>query len=140
MEATTKQAAGTAAEHIAAAPSAKSLDFVVRKELEALRERALRENPAGNPGTARAKLVNYPDLRITLVYLAAGARIEEHYNPGRIVVHAVAGHLRMHAAEKTFDLPSGALLALDRAVPHDVEALEESAFLLTVVPRVTHAG
>ncbi len=134
MEATTTQVAGTAAEHNAAAPSAKSLDFVVQKELEALRERALRENPAGKPGTARANLVNFPDLRVTLVYAAPGARIKEHYNPGRIVVHAVAGHIRMHAAEKTFDLPLGAVLALDRAVPHDVEALEESAFLLTVVP------
>jgi hypothetical protein len=38
----------------------------------------------------------------------------------------------MHAADKTFDLPPGRVLVLDRAVPHDVEALVDSAFLLTV--------
>jgi hypothetical protein len=29
-------------------------------------------------------------------------------------------------------LPTGTLLALDQGLPHDVEALEESAFLLTI--------
>jgi hypothetical protein len=30
------------------------------------------------------------------------------------------------------DLPAGRLLVLDRGIPHDVEALETSAFLLTI--------
>jgi hypothetical protein len=30
------------------------------------------------------------------------------------------------------DLPAGHLLALDQCVPHDVEAAEDSAFLLTL--------
>jgi hypothetical protein len=34
--------------------------------------------------------------------------------------------------DKLFDLPQGKMLVLDRAVTHDVEAVEESAFLLTV--------
>ena len=38
----------------------------------------------------------------------------------------------LHAANKLFDLPQGKILVLDRAVIHDVEALQESAFLLTV--------
>jgi quercetin dioxygenase-like cupin family protein len=38
----------------------------------------------------------------------------------------------MHVQDKVFELPAGHLLALDRAVPHDVKALEDSAFLLTI--------
>jgi hypothetical protein len=38
----------------------------------------------------------------------------------------------MHAGGKEFDLPAGHLLVLDRAMPHDVVAIEDSAFLLTV--------
>lgn len=38
----------------------------------------------------------------------------------------------MHAGGRTFDLPRGRCLILDRAVIHDVEAVEESGFLLTV--------
>jgi quercetin dioxygenase-like cupin family protein len=38
----------------------------------------------------------------------------------------------VRAQGRTFDLPAGSLLALDQGIPHDVEALEESAFLLTI--------
>lgn len=38
----------------------------------------------------------------------------------------------MHAHDRMFDLPMGRLLVLDREVPHDVEAVEDSVFLLTV--------
>jgi hypothetical protein len=38
----------------------------------------------------------------------------------------------MHILGKIVDLPVGHLLVLDRAVLHDVEAQEESAFLLTI--------
>jgi hypothetical protein len=38
----------------------------------------------------------------------------------------------VRAAGRTFSLRLGGLLALDRGVRHDVTALEESAFLLTI--------
>ncbi len=85
-------------------------------------------------GVSRERLVRYPDLRISLNVLKAGTRIEEHHDPGRICVHTVAGHIRMRALGKIFDLPQGQMLVLDRAVRHDVEAVEDSAFLLTSVP------
>jgi len=44
----------------------------------------------------------------------------------------VAGHIQVRAQGRTFDLPTGRLLALDKGVLHEVEALEESAFLLTI--------
>jgi hypothetical protein len=34
----------------------------------------------------------------------------------------------MHAAGNIFDLPTGRVLVLDRAVSHDVEALVDGAF------------
>ena len=64
--------------------------------------------------------------------------IPEHYNPGRICVQTILGHIRMHADDKLFDLPQGKILVLDRAAVHDVEALEDSAFLLTVAYPQTH--
>ncbi len=134
MGASTSEVATPSAAGTLPAPAAKCLDFNLFGELEGLVEKANEEKQKGRAGIARAKLLSHPDLRLTLIYLASGAQIEQHYNPGRIVVHTIAGHIRMHAAEKVFDLPVGAVLALDRAVPHDVEALEESAFLLTVVP------
>lgn len=105
----------------------RSTDVDLFRELE-----ELRNSPEWSSGIARKVLVRYPDLQITLRRMKAGTRIPDHHNPGCICVETIFGHIRMHAENKLFDLPQGKMLVLDRAVVHDVEALQESAFLLTV--------
>ncbi len=92
----------------------------------------MRNSPEWQSGIARKVLVRYPDLQVTLRRMKANTRIPEHHNPGRICVQTIFGHIRMHADDSLFDLPQGKMLVLDRAITHDVEAVEESAFLLTV--------
>ena len=92
----------------------------------------LHRSPDWSTGIARKVLIQYPDLQITLRTMRAHTRIPEHHNPGRICVQTVQGHIRMHADGQVFDLPKGKMLVLGRAIVHDVEAFEESAFLLTV--------
>lgn len=104
-----------------------SVALSLEKEAE-----ALRHSPEWGSGIARKNLIQFPDFQITLRRMKAGTRIPEHYNAGRICVQTIFGHIRMHADGKTFDLSHGQCLVLDRAVTHDVEALEESSFLLTV--------
>lgn len=58
--------------------------------------------------------------------------MHEHTAAGRISVHSLYGRIRLHMPEQVVDLPAGRLLALDHCVPHDVEASEDSAFLLTL--------
>lgn len=58
--------------------------------------------------------------------------MHEHTAAARISVHTLSGHIRLHLPEQVVELPSGHLLALDECVPHDVEAAEDSAFLLTL--------
>ena len=77
-------------------------------------------------------LIKYDDFRIVLTALQANARLPEHKTEGRISVHVLSGHIQLKAAGRTFSLRPGGLLALDHGVLHDVEALEESAFLLTI--------
>ncbi len=105
----------------------RSMEFALEKEVE-----ELSRSPEWQNGIARKVLVRYPDLQITLRRMKANTRIPDHHNPGRISVQTVFGHIRMHADGKLFDLPQGKVLVLDRAITHDVEALEESAFMLTV--------
>jgi quercetin dioxygenase-like cupin family protein len=83
-------------------------------------------------GRSSKTLVKYRDLRIVLIAMKAHARIHEHTAAGRISVQSLSGHIRLHLPERVVDLPAGHLLALDQCVPHDVEAAEESVFLLTV--------
>jgi quercetin dioxygenase-like cupin family protein len=69
---------------------------------------------------------------VVLTVLTSNARLHEHKAIGKISVQAIAGRIRMHVQDKVFDLLAGHLVALERALPHDVEALEDSAFLLTI--------
>lgn len=105
----------------------QSAEFTLEQEAE-----DLVHSPQWQTGIARKVLVQYPDFQITLRRMKAGAYIPNHHNPGRICVQTVTGRIRMRADGKIFDLPKGAILVLDRVVTHDVEAPEESAFLLTV--------
>ena len=77
-------------------------------------------------------LIKYDDFRVVLTALQARARLPEHKTEGRISIQVLSGHIQLRAAGRTFNLRPGGLLAFDHGVPHDVEALEESAFLLTI--------
>jgi quercetin dioxygenase-like cupin family protein len=92
----------------------------------------LREENSWQGGRDSKTLVKNEDFRIVLTVLKANALLHEHKATGRISVQVLSGHIQMHVQDKVFELPAGHLLALDRAVPHDVKALEDSAFLLTI--------
>ena len=94
---------------------------------------ALRRGHEWAGGRAAKTLLKYDDFRVVLTALAAGSRIAEHRTEGRISIQGVTGRIRVHVEGKTVDLTPGMLLALDRGVIHDVEALDQdSAFLLTI--------
>ncbi len=104
------------------------LEFELQTQIEILK----REDPYRHHGRNSKTLIKYPDFRIVLTVMKAGDHIQQHKAAGRISVQTVSGHIRMHASNKLLDLPTGRLLVLDRVIPHEVEALEDSAFLLTI--------
>jgi quercetin dioxygenase-like cupin family protein len=111
------------------------LQFNLASELDQLHRDGSWLHPTGRSSKT---LVKYPDLRIVLIAMKANTRMHEHTAAGRISVHSLSGHIRLHLPERVVDLPAGYLLALDQCVPHDVEAAEDSAFLLTLSwPRET---
>lgn len=77
-------------------------------------------------------LVKFPDFRVVLTALRAGGRLQEHQAAGRVTIHTLEGRLRLHVQGESTDLPADHLLALEQGVPHDVEALTDSVFLLTL--------
>lgn len=107
--------------------AAPYLEFNVANELAQLQRES-----TWQAGQNAKTLVKYDDLRIVLMGLRAHSVIPGHQTEGRISIHTVAGHIKVRAQGRTFYLPSGALLALDQGLPHDVEALVDSAFLLTI--------
>jgi hypothetical protein len=85
-----------------------------------------REDAYRRDGHTARTLVRAPDLRIVLVVMP------EHRAAETVSIHAVSGHIRLRVADETVDLPTGRLLVLEGGVSHDVEAIQESAFLLTL--------
>jgi quercetin dioxygenase-like cupin family protein len=85
-----------------------------------------------NTGQNARTLIKYDDLRIVLIALKGGARIPEHKTNGRISVQVLSGHVRLNASGRAFNLLPGSVLSLEECAPHDLEALEESALLLTI--------
>jgi quercetin dioxygenase-like cupin family protein len=107
--------------------AAAYLEFDLAREIE-----ELHREPEWASGQNARTLVKYDDLRVVLTALKADARIPEHRTEGRISIQTLRGHLQVRAEGRTFDLPAGSLLALDRGLAHDVHALEDSVMLLTI--------
>ena len=120
---------GVGHESIKGTLSGPLLQFDLGGELEELHRN---ESWLQATGRSSKALVKHRDLRIVLIAMKANTRMHEHTAAGRISVHSLNGHIRLHLPERVVDLPAGHLLALDQCVPHDVEASEDSAFLLTL--------
>jgi quercetin dioxygenase-like cupin family protein len=83
-------------------------------------------------GRSAQTLVKYPDLRIVLVSMKASTRLKQHKTDARFAILTLAGHVRLHLPKASIEVPAGELLAVDRGVPHDVEAVRQSTFLLII--------
>jgi len=88
---------------------------------------------------AALTLVKTPAVTIVLLALHAGAVLKEHHAEGPIAVAVLEGVIRFKASGEERVLRPGGLLALGRAIPHEVEALEVSAFVLTVNQPANHS-
>lgn len=84
-------------------------------------------------GRSSETLVKYDAFRIVLVRMKPKSYMSHHKAEGPISIHAIHGKIRVHLPEDRMEeLNPGDLLTLDRCLEHDVEAVEESAFLLTI--------
>jgi len=96
-------------------------------------ERLLHKEDAWNVISRNAKtLAKYDDMRVVLIAMKAGTRTDGHQTHGSLAILCLAGKLTVHLANTNVEVPAGRLLTLERNLPHDVEALEDSTFLLTL--------
>jgi quercetin dioxygenase-like cupin family protein len=93
----------------------------------------LHQEPTWQHSDRNAKtFVKASDLRLVLTTLKQGAVVKQHRAPGSAVVQTLSGRIRLGLPDQAVDLPAGALVVLEPNLPHDVEALEESAFAITI--------
>jgi quercetin dioxygenase-like cupin family protein len=70
-------------------------------------------------------------LRQTLVAMTTNTSLGEHLNPGEATVIVLRGRVRLTAGRDSWEARSGDLLMLPPC-RHGLDALENSAFILTV--------
>ena len=83
-------------------------------------------------GYASRVLIKIADLKLVLFVMQAGSRMPEHQSEGRIAAHCLKGALPLQMPAEAKEVRKDDVLTLDRHVPHDVQALEDSVFLLTI--------
>ncbi len=71
-------------------------------------------------------------LRQTLMALRAGESLSEHENPGEATLHVLEGRVLLRSGEASWNGSPGDLITIPDAL-HSLEAIEDSAVLLTVV-------
>jgi quercetin dioxygenase-like cupin family protein len=106
-------------------PGVSSLDLV--SELA-----GSREHKPWQSGLYSKLLLKADDLRLVLIAMEPGARIKEHHADGTVSIHALEGTLCIHVQAQAQHLHAGQILTLAPGIKHDVEAHEDSAFLLTI--------
>lgn len=74
-------------------------------------------------------------LRQTLIALAKGSTMDEHEAPEEATLQVLSGRVRLIAADAGWEGSAGDLLIIPKQ-RHSLEALEDSAILLTVLKLV----
>lgn len=103
---------------------------------DALRELRAKAQKAPS-GRAAHKLSGGPDSHLTqtVIAMSAGTTLAEHENPGEATLIVLEGAVRLQAGDESWEGRNGDLLPIPDA-RHSVEALLDSAVLLTAVKRV----
>ena len=104
------------------------LGFGLADEIASLKQEASWQQGDRNGRT----LVHEPLLRIVLSIMKSKAQLSEHRADGPVSIQALEGHLRLTVADTVVDLVPGQLAVVEAAVTHELEAIEESVFLLTI--------
>ncbi len=72
------------------------------------------------------------DFRTVLITMEPESRMKEHHADGTLSVQVLQGEIRFSIQGKSHQLREGSLLTLSASIPHEVEAIQDSAFLLTI--------
>jgi quercetin dioxygenase-like cupin family protein len=105
-----------------------SLDATAREQLEAATRSDARR--------AATTVVGGHEhvMRQTVIALVSGATMAEHENPGEATVFVIRGRVQLEAGGETWEARTGDLVEIPPA-RHALRALEDSAVLLTAVPK-----
>lgn len=105
------------------------LSFAIDKEIKKLKKESFWLKGDRNSVT----LQKNPNLRVVLTSLKKGAALKEHKVAGPITLFVLSGKLKFTVEKKEIKLKKNEMIVLEKAIQHDVEALEDTTFILTLI-------
>lgn len=91
-----------------------------------------REGGYARDGHTARTLLREPDLRIVFIVMRQGASMAPHRIDETGSIHVVTGRLRVRFPERVVELAAGQLLIVAAGAAHEIDAMPESAFVLTI--------
>ncbi len=112
--------------------SGPAITFAIAEEIT-----LLKQEPEWISGTRNSvTVVKTPNLSIVLTAVRKGATLCGHEVDGPITLQVLSGTVQFGVAGEPRTLAVGTVIALDKAVSHDIQALEDSELLLTIVRQI----
>ncbi|HCY74761.1 MAG TPA: cupin domain-containing protein [Ignavibacteriales bacterium] len=94
----------------------------------------LKKEPSWINGDRNAvTLQKNSSLRVVLISMRKGAALLEHKVEGPITLLVLSGRINFLAKKESVKIKANELVVLEKTIPHDVRALEDSTFLLTII-------
>jgi quercetin dioxygenase-like cupin family protein len=109
-----------------------AVTFTIKDEIDIL----TREPEWFSSGKNAVTVVKTSNLSVVLSVLKKGATLCGHEVDGPITMQVLSGTVRFGLAVEAKTLSAGTVIALDKAIPHEIEALEDSEVMLTIVREV----
>jgi quercetin dioxygenase-like cupin family protein len=87
----------------------------------------------GAAGRSSETLAKYSGFSIVLMIMKAGTQMSTHHADGWTFLYMIDGRIRIHFLDdQRVDLGIGEVLTFEPGLEHDVHAVQESTFLLTI--------
>lgn len=78
-------------------------------------------------------VINEPGHRVMLISISAGHLIPEHAAPGKVIIHALQGHVTFFESDTPCDLHPGEMVSLEPGSKHRLHAHKDSVLLVTLL-------
>ena len=104
------------------------LTFDLSEQISELR----RDDKYVNTGRLGRTLVKEGALRLTMTVLAEGAEVSTHHAVSPMTLQVLEGRLRYRVADEEQELAEGEFLFFGPGDAQDIQALEDTALLLTI--------
>ena len=108
---------------------AQLLTFSIDKEIAQLKKETAWINGDRNAIT----LQKNSNLRVVLISLHKGITLHEHKVEGPITLFVLSGRMNFIVGDEKVIVGGNEFVVLEKAIPHDVEALEDTTFILTII-------